>query len=279
MIIQCKGCSAKFDDELRTTICPHGTFMANDGQNNFRRHTESLITHYCNYPDCDGGPETGYCHTYCCPTWKWTPEELEAFEQDIAAEFNAGKIRAPIHLDGGNEQQLIDIFKWVQPQDWVCGSWRMHYKCLLKGVPPALLKEEIMAGRSITLCLPEYRIISSAIVGGIVPIALGLADAIQRRGSEERVHLFVGDMTARSGMFWECVNYAAGHGLIGNAVQRPGGMRWEGGPLRIIVEDNNLSVCTPTRETWGANKTPIAMGVYEYKLAWPHSGAGRRVEF
>jgi putative effector of murein hydrolase len=36
-----------------------------------------------------------------------------------------------------------------------------------------------MAGRSIALCFPEYRMISSAIVGGICPIAMGIAERVQ----------------------------------------------------------------------------------------------------
>jgi hypothetical protein len=39
MIVDCVyGCGARFDDEFRTTICPHETFAANDGRNNFRHH-------------------------------------------------------------------------------------------------------------------------------------------------------------------------------------------------------------------------------------------------
>ena len=38
-----------------------------------------------------------------------TKEELIAFEQDIAAEFNAGHIRAPIHLDGGGEDWMLKV--------------------------------------------------------------------------------------------------------------------------------------------------------------------------
>ena len=39
-----------------------------------------------------------------------TETDLLAFEADIEAEFSAGKIKAPIHLSGGNETQLINIF-------------------------------------------------------------------------------------------------------------------------------------------------------------------------
>jgi pyruvate dehydrogenase E1 component alpha subunit len=115
-----------------------------------------------------------------------TAQELIAFESEIAAEFNAAKIRAPIHLYYGNEEKMIEIFRDVKPDDWVFCSWRSHYQCLLKGVPPAELKAEIMAGHSISLCFPKQRIVSSAIVGGITPIAVGTALSIKRKGEKNR---------------------------------------------------------------------------------------------
>ena len=193
-----------------------------------------------------------------------TAEELIAFEADVAAEFNAGKIRAPVHLDGGNEEPLIEVFRNIKRDDWVLCSWRSHYKALLHGVPAEKVKAEIMAGRSIALCFPEHRFLSSAIVGGNLPIALGIALGIKRRGGTEMVHAFVGDMTSRTGIFHECAQYAAGHGL----------------PLRFIVEDNGLSVCTPTSEVWGnVAQNGYKSRWYSYKLPFPHSGAGKRVEF
>src|SRR6266581_2248129 len=95
-----------------------------------------------------------------------TAQELIDFETEIANTFNAGKIRAPIHLYYGNEEKMIELFRDVKPEDWVFCSWRSHYQCLLKGVPREEVKDEIMAGRSISLCFPEHRIFSSAIVGG-----------------------------------------------------------------------------------------------------------------
>ncbi len=43
MIIKCSECGRRFDDEFRTTICPHETFSANDGANNFMHHPESYL--------------------------------------------------------------------------------------------------------------------------------------------------------------------------------------------------------------------------------------------
>ena len=97
-----------------------------------------------------------------------TAADLIAFEKEIAALFIAKQILAPVHLTGGNEDQLIQIFqKHVEERDWICTSWRSHYHCLLKGVPPEQLRKAIVAGRSISLCFPDHRIVSSGIVGGM----------------------------------------------------------------------------------------------------------------
>lgn len=194
----------------------------------------------------------------------WTPDTLRAFELDIAETFNRGEIRAPIHLDGGNEQQVIDVFKTVEEGDWIAGSWRMHYKCLLAGVPPADLKAAILAGRSITLCFPKYRVVSSAIVAGILPIAMGIAWQIKRARRSECVHVFLGDMTSLTGTFDECRRYVVRQAL----------------PIRWIIEDNGKSVMTDTQAAWGDDLDMKSQAtVYCYDLPWPHSGAGKRVEF
>ncbi len=193
-----------------------------------------------------------------------TKAELIAFEAEVAAAFNAGKIRAPIHLSGGNEDELIEIFKNVKPDDWCISNWRSHYHCLLKGVPPNVLMKDILEGHSITLCYPEFRVLSSAIVGGGLPIATGIALGIKRRKGPEKVWAFLGDMAHRGGMFHECVQYANGHNL----------------PIRFVVEDNGISVCTDTEESWGIGRIfPGKVKVYSYKLPFPHSGAGVRVNF
>ena len=72
-----------------------------------------------------------------------TKEELIEYENDIAATFDAAKIKAPIHLYNDNEEQMIEVFKKhnIGEEDWVLGSWRSHYQCLLKGVPKDELKK------------------------------------------------------------------------------------------------------------------------------------------
>jgi len=198
------------------------------------------------------------------------PSELIAFEEDIASEFNAGRIRAPVHLYAGNEKAVIEVFEEIRPQDWVLCSWRSHYQCLLKGVPPAQLKAEIMAGRSISLCFPEHRIFSSAIVGGVVPIAVGIAMGIKRSGEDAKVYCFMGEMTAETGIAHESIKYCRNHGL----------------PVVWVIEDNRKSVCTDTKKAWATalhwwekEQNVSDLRFYKYQSKYPHAGAGVRVQF
>lgn len=198
----------------------------------------------------------------------YTPEELVAFETEIGNCFNEGLIKAPIHLYDGNESQIIDVFKFVKDEDWVFCTWRSHYQCLLKGVSPERLRSDILKGKSITLCYPEYKIYSSAIVTGSIPISTGVAFDIKRKGQPGHVWCFVGDMASETGTFFENYKYALNHDL----------------PITFVVEDNNKSVCTDTRKVWGSNS--LAFGnndkkiiYYQYESKYPHAGSGKRIQF
>ncbi len=196
-------------------------------------------------------------------------KDLIEFENDIANIFNLGKIRSPIHLYSGNEKKIINIFSKIKKKDWVFCTWRSHYQCLLKGVPAQELKKKILQGDSISLCFPKYKIYSSAIVGGNLPIALGVALANKYSKKKSKVYCFVGDMTAETGIMHETLKYAMNHKL----------------PIHFIVEDNNLSVCSDTRKTWSTkklifeNKSNKYITRYKYKNKYPHSGAGIMVKF
>ena len=197
-------------------------------------------------------------------------KDLINFEEEIASLFNQGKIRAPVHLYHGNEEKIIEIFKKINKQDWVFCSWRSHYQCLLKGVPKEEIKNEILSGRSISLCFPEYKIYSSALVGGSIPIAVGTAMSLKlRKEKSTKVYCFMGEMTSETGIAHECIKYSRNFDL----------------PIHFVIEDNSLSVCTDTRKTWqqknlsfeGSNDKFVTF--YSYKSKWPHAGAGKRIQF
>lgn len=199
----------------------------------------------------------------------WSASELIAYETSIAALFNEGKIKAPVHLSDGSEDSLIAIFQNIADEDWVFCSWRSHYQCLLKGVDEDTLTKAILEGRSIALNFPDYNVYSSAIVGGQIPIALGVALSNKLNVNNSKVWCFVGDMTSETGAMQSALRYASLNDL----------------DIQFIIEDNGISVLTDTRKTWGTTtlryeEFPNARIIsYKYKSKYPHAGAGKRVQF
>jgi pyruvate dehydrogenase E1 component alpha subunit len=194
----------------------------------------------------------------------WTEEKLIAFEQQIVDIWEAGKITGPVHLSNGNESQLIEIFKRIRESDWVFSTWRSHYHWVLKGLSADYGTELIKQGKSITLCDTDGKFYSSAIVGGTLPIALGVASALKKDGSDEKVWVFVGDMSFESGIFYEVHKYARNFDL----------------PLYFVVEDNGVSTYTPTEATWNTKRDiPSDVIHYNYESKFPHYGTGKWIAF
>ena len=199
---------------------------------------------------------------------KYTEQELIDFETNVAEVFNSGVIKSPVHLYDGNEKQIINVFENICDEDWIFCTWRSHYQCLLKGVPPETLMNDIKSGKSITLCYPEYKIYSSAIVTGSIPISTGVAMDIKRKNQNNHVWCFVGDMASETGAFFENYKYALNHDL----------------PITFVIEDNNKSVCTDTRKVWNTNVLTFNQDsekiiYYNYQSRYPHAGAGKRIQF
>lgn len=201
-----------------------------------------------------------------------TVQDLLRFEDEMADLFRSAKIHAVVHLhsDESAAEHMLRVFEGIRPQDWVLGTWRNHWQALLKGVPEAEVREAILEGKSISLCFPKYKVLSSAIVGGIIPIAVGLAKSAVVRGVDEAVHCWFGDMSAETGSAHENIKYAENFDL----------------PITFHVEDNNSSVSTDTRGTWGSRALTYEKENHPkveysyYKMAkYPHAGLWERVKF
>lgn len=204
-------------------------------------------------------------------------KQLINFEKWAVDNYLKGNIKSPIHLSGGNEEFLIKIFKKIKPSDWVFSTYRSHYHALLKGISESWLKKWILKNKSIHVMNKSNKFWTSAIVGGTLPIALGVAIAIKRKvvKTSDHVWCFVGDMTAEGGIFYECHKYALHNDL----------------PITFIIEDNGLSTDTPTQTVWGkkdsnwsyiGKKFPEEKDkiiYYKYKRIYPHYGVGKFLEF
>ena len=195
-------------------------------------------------------------------------QDLINFEKDIAENYSQANIRGPVHLSGNNEKQLLQIFKKIRGFDWVFSTHRSHYHALLKTKDPKWVKEQIFLKRSSHINSRKHRFFTSAIVGGICPIALGVAIAIKKKQKNKNIQkkhkkwvwAFVGDMASEMGIFHECLKYARGHKL----------------PITYIIEDNEFGCYTPTSDVWPKRTEFINdlrnLDGYSYKRTYPHYG-------
>ena len=194
----------------------------------------------------------------------YNKQQLIDFEELIVKHWEDAKIRGPVHLSNGNEDQLLEVFKRIKTTDWVFSTWRSHYHAMLKGISLDWLEQQILAGKSITICNMEERFYSSAIVTATLPIALGVAQAIKKSGGTDKVWCFIGDMCFETGIFYEVHKYARNFDL----------------PLYFVVEDNGISTYTPTEATWQVKREiPSDVVHYTYKSRFPHYGSGKWVAF
>lgn len=211
---------------------------------------------------------------------KWSIASLRAFEAGLAKAFEEGKINAPLHLCGGNEKQLISIFKEINEKDWVLSTHRNHYHYLLKGGDESKLLDEVLGkstgickgqGRSMHIYDKKLNFYSSAIVAGTCAIACGVGMAIkQKHGTDQnsgRPHVwcFVGDGAEDSGHFVEAVRLANGRDL----------------PVTFIIEDNDFSIDSTKVQRWHTYHAIMDTRIlrYTYTRIYPHVGIGHWISF
>jgi pyruvate dehydrogenase E1 component alpha subunit len=188
----------------------------------------------------------------------WTKEELIAFEDRIGDLYLDNKLPFLFHLSGGNEDELIEIFKNIKEGDYVISNHRSHYHALLHGIPPEVVEQRILDGRSMFIYDRERNFFCSAIIGGTPAIAAGIAWALKRKGSDKKVWCFIGDGTEDNGHTYEAIRYVDGFDL----------------PCKFIIENNNRSVEATNEERWGkkANYEWNSPSVikYHYDITYPH---------
>jgi pyruvate dehydrogenase E1 component alpha subunit len=186
-------------------------------------------------------------------------QDLIDFELRIKVLFEQGKLPYLIHLCGGNEDQLIEIFKDIKPGDWIFSSHRSHYHYLLAGGDPDALEQMIKEGRSMFVFDRKLNFYTSSVLAGTCGIAAGVAHTLKEQGSAAKVWCFLGDGAEDEGHFYEAVNYVAGADL----------------PCTFIIEDNDRSVDTPKAARGKATITwPDCVRRYYYTPTFPHGGAG-----
>jgi TPP-dependent pyruvate/acetoin dehydrogenase alpha subunit len=147
--------------------------------------------------------------------------EIRRFEERVERLFlQEGALIGPSHLYLGQEAVAVGAISALNDDDLITTTYRGHGHGIAKGVPLRPLMAELfgkgtgtckgLGGSMHAAMYPEKgSIYATAIVGSGIPIAAGIALALQQAGKRQVVMTFFGDGASNTGSFHEGMNLAA----------------------------------------------------------------------
>jgi pyruvate dehydrogenase E1 component alpha subunit len=144
---------------------------------------------------------------------------IRRFEERCAELYTQEKIRGFLHLYIGEEAVAVGVMQSLTSDDAVVATYREHGHALARGLPMTTLMAEMFGkqegcsrgrGGSMHVFDATTRFYGgNAIVGGGLPMAVGLALADKMLGREQVTACFFGEGAAAEGAFHESLNLAA----------------------------------------------------------------------
>jgi len=190
---------------------------------------------------------------------------IRRFEEKCAELYSAGKIRGFLHLYIGQEAVAVGAISALEPDDAVVATYREHGHALARGIPADALLAEMYGklegccrgrGGSMHVFDASRRFYGgNAIVGGGLPIAVGLALADQMQGRDRVSACFFGEGAVAEGVFHESLNLAALWRL----------------PVLFCCENNLYAMGTALARS--EKETDLCLKAASYEIpAWPVDG-------
>ncbi len=144
---------------------------------------------------------------------------IRRFEDKCAELYSAGKIRGFLHLYIGEEAIAVGVMQALEADDAIVATYREHGHALARGLPAGEVMAEMYGkasgssrgrGGSMHIFDAKHRFYGgNAIVGGGLPLAVGLALADRMQGRQRVNCCFFGEGAAAEGEFHESLNLAA----------------------------------------------------------------------
>jgi len=144
---------------------------------------------------------------------------VRRLEEKSAELYTLDKIHGFLHLYIGEEAVAVGAMQAFTPEDAIVATYREHGHALVRGIPAGAVMSEMYGkangcsrgrGGSMHLFDASRRFYGGyAIVGGGLPIAVGLALADKLQGRQRITACFFGDGAAAEGEFHESLNLAA----------------------------------------------------------------------
>ena len=144
---------------------------------------------------------------------------IRRLESTAAELYSAAKIRGFMHLYDGEEAVAVGVMEALTAEDAVVATYREHGQALARGVSAGAILAEMYGkqegcsrgrGGSMHLFDAATRFYGgNAIVGGALPVAVGLALADKMQGRPRVTCCFFGEGAVAEGEFHESMNLAA----------------------------------------------------------------------
>ncbi len=190
---------------------------------------------------------------------------VREFEERCAQLYGETKIRGFLHLYIGEEAVATGVVSCLEPDDSVIATYREHGHALLRGLSARSIMAEMFGsvdgcskgrGGSMHLFDSETRFFGgNAIVGGHLPVAVGLALASKMQGTDAVTACFFGEGAMAEGEFHEALNLAA---------------LWDA-PVLFCCENNLYAMGTSLRTS--ESETNLALKAASYELpSWTVDG-------
>jgi pyruvate dehydrogenase E1 component alpha subunit len=159
-------------------------------------------------------------------------------EEKVAESYALGKIGGFCHLYIGQEAVAVGAIHAQRPDDYVMTAYREHVHAIMSGIEPGAMVAELYGkatgcskgkGGSMHMFSAEHNYLGGhGIVGGQVPLALGVAWKIKYKQEDRVIQVYLGEAAVNQGAFHESLNMAALWKL----------------PMIIIVENNRFGMGT-----------------------------------
>lgn len=144
---------------------------------------------------------------------------IREFEEACPKLYSQGKMGGFLHLYSGQEAVGVGVAHAIHREDYMISAYREHGLILAKGAPAGAVMAELFGkatgvsrgkGGSMHMFDPDLRFMGGyGIVGGHLPLAVGIGYAINYRESDEVVVCLFGDGATNQGVFHEAMNMAA----------------------------------------------------------------------
>jgi len=144
---------------------------------------------------------------------------IRKFEEAAEASYMRGLVHGTMHLSIGQEASAVGSILPLAPDDYILSTHRGHGHCIAKGADPSRMLAEFFGketgycrGRGGSMHIADVdggNLGANGIVGGGLPIAVGVGMSIKAQKLGRVCMVFFGDGATNEGAFHEALNMAS----------------------------------------------------------------------